>query len=861
MRPHPLAARITHATHATRITRAALALAALLLATPAALAQDPAQRVEVIGVSPLAGQAAPKDQLPSAVQTARAAEIARSHAIDLTGFMSRQLGSVHLNEVQNNPFQADVNFRGFTASPLLGTAQGLSVYVDGVRLNQPFGDVLSWDLIPKSAIASLTLMPGSNPVFGLNTLGGALVIQTKDGLKNPGSVVQALAGGHQRVALEFESGGRRADAEPDALLNKLHWFVTGNRFHEKGWRTVSPSDVSQLFGKLGGNLGAIQLTLTGAVAGNTLNGNGLQEQRLLARDRASVYTQPDTTRNRSLLLNLAASQPLGERWSLSGQAYYRRISTSTYNGDINDDSLGQPVYQPNADEQAALTAAGYSGFPLAGESAANTPFPKWRCIANALLRDAPAEKCNGLINQSRTLQSQFGLAGQADGQGRLAGLDHRFVLGAALDWSRVQFNQGSELGFLSADHGITGVGAFGDGVTGGVVDGAPYDTRVDLSARTRTWSVFASDTVALNAITHLTVSGRYNRTAVQNRDAIVPGGGAGSLDGDHGFAGLNPAIGLTFAASKSLTAYAGFNQGRRAPSAIELGCADPANPCKLPNAMAGDPPLRQVITRTWEAGLRGGLNGAAGARWNLGLFRADNQDDILFVADNAAGYGYFKNFGKTRRQGLEAGFSAPLPGAAGAAGATLGAHYTWLDATLRSSELLGGAGNSQNDEAQGGFPGLAGRIEVRPGDRLPLIPRHLLKVFADLPLGPAMSVSADVTAVGGSWARGNENNAHQPDGTYYLGPGRSAGYALLNLGGDWRPVQGLTVFVQINNLLDRHYTSAAQLGATGFDASGRFLAQPFAANANGARPLVNSTFFAPGAPRSFLIGLRYAFDS
>ena len=831
--------------------------ACLALLAPAALAQGAPQQVEVIGVAPLAGLGVSKDQLAANVQTARAADIERSHAIDLTSFLSRQLGSVHLNETQNNPFQPDVNFRGFTASPLLGTAQGLSIYLDGVRLNQPFGDVVSWDLIPKSAISQISLLPGSNPLFGLNTLGGALVIQTKDGLKNPGSVVQFLAGNHRRVAVEFETGGRRAVEAPDAAVRELNWFVTGNRFHEQGWRSASPSDVNQLFGKLGGRLGDARLVLTAAAADNTLNGNGLQELRLLARDAASVYTQPDTTHNRSLLLNLTASGPLSAALSFSGHAYVRRINTATYNGDINQVALDQSVYQPTAAEQGALAGAGYSGFALAGESAANTPFPKWRCIAHALLHDVPAEKCNGLINQSRTVQTQVGLAGQLQGQAIWAGLSHRFVAGAAFDMSRVQFSQSAELGYLTPARGIVGVGAFGDGVTGGDVAGAPYDTRVDLAARSRTASVLASDTVALNAQTHVTVAGRYNRTVVHTRDAITPGGGAGSLDGDHVFARLNPAAGLTFAASPALTAYAGLNQGSRAPSAIELGCADPANPCKLPNAMAGDPPLKQVVTTTWEAGLRG--SAAATTRWNIGVFRADNRDDILFVADNSAGYGYFKNFGQTRRQGLEAGLVTSLPSATGPL--LLGANYTWIDATYRSAETLGGAGNSANDAALAGLPGVDGRIAVRPGDRLPLIPRHLLKLSANLPLGASLSLAADVTAVVGSTARGNENNAHQPDGVYYLGPGRSAGYAVLNLGGDWRPTPGLTVFVQINNLLDRRYHSAAQLGATGLDGNGHFQAQPFAANANGDRPLLHSTFFAPGAPRSFWLGLRYAFGA
>src|SRR4029077_16173933 len=130
----------------------------------------------------------------------------QSGALDLSAFLNRRVNGVYANEVQSNPFQPDVNYRGYTASPLLGTPQGLSVYMDGVRLNQPFGDVVSWDLIPRLAIATTTVMPGSNPLFGLNTLGGALSVQTKDGRRNPGTVVQGIYGSHVRRALEFEHG-------------------------------------------------------------------------------------------------------------------------------------------------------------------------------------------------------------------------------------------------------------------------------------------------------------------------------------------------------------------------------------------------------------------------------------------------------------------------------------------------------------------------------------------------------------------------------------------------------------------------------------------------------------------------------
>jgi outer membrane receptor protein involved in Fe transport len=800
--------------------------------------------VEIVGTTPLPGIGLPKDQVPANVQSARAEDIDRSHASDLPTFMNRRLGSVHVNEIQNNPFQPDVSFRGFTASPLLGTPQGLSVYLDGVRMNQPFGDVVSWDLIPRVAISSIALMPGSNPLFGLNTLGGALSLATKDGATHPGSSVQVRFGSHGLAEAEFESGG--------SLPTGLDWYAAGDRYHSRGWRNVSPTDIGQLFGKLGWRDSESRVSLSASFADNDMTGNGLQEQRLLERDRASIYTSPDTTKNRSLLLNLAGLRRFGNALTFSGNAYYRNIRTATLNGDVNDDALDQQIYQPNATEQRALAAAGYTGVPTSGANAANTPFPRWRCIANALLNDEPAEKCSGVNNTSDTRQKNYGLAGQLSWQESLAGHANLLVAGGALDVSRVQFTQGSELGYINPDHSITGVGAFGDGgVTGGTIDGVPYDTRVDLSGQTRTWSLFATDTLALEPHTHLTLSGRYNHTTVKNRDAIVPGGGPGSLDSDNTFARLNPAIGITFAPAPALTVYAGYNEGSRAPTAIELGCADPDNPCKLPNALAGDPPLRQVVTRTVELGLRGGSK--AGFAWNAGVFRADSSDDILFVADKPSGFGYFKNFGRTRRQGLEAGLSARIGAMA------IGANYTYLDATYRSTEVIGGAGNSSNDQAQAGFPGVDGTIQIVPGNRIPLIPRQMLKLFADYDISAAWSLGLDMTATGGSLARGNENNQHQSDGIYYLGAGGSAGYAVFNLTVDYRPMPKLRFFALVSNLLDRRYNTAAQLGATAFDATGNVLTQPFPANAAGARPLQYSTFYAPGAPRAFVLGLRYTF--
>ncbi|HXI28642.1 MAG TPA: TonB-dependent receptor, partial [Vicinamibacterales bacterium] len=517
----------------------------------------PTFKVEVIETTPLPGLDLRLDQIPAPVQTAVAADIEASGALELSDFLNRRFTGVFVNETQNNPFQPDLNYRGYTASPLLGTPQGLSIYMDGVRMNQPFGDAVSWDLIPRIAIGAATLMPGSNPLFGLNTLGGALSIQTKDGRTSPGTTVRAVYGSNIRRAVEFEHGGSRPSG--------LDWYVAGNLFAEDGWRDDSPSKVGQLFGKLGWHDAKSDTSLSVGFADDALTGNGLQEQRLLAHDYASVFTKPDQTDNRAALLNLATRREWSRTFSVSGNVYYRHIRTSTFNGDINDASLDQAVYQPNAAEQRALAAAGYTGFPTSGENAANTPFPFWRCIANVLLQDEPATTCNGLLNRSETAQHNYGLSGQGTWRDVLRS-GNSVSVGAGYDGGRSSFSQSTQLAYLNPDRSLTGLDAFADGETGGTLDGAPYDNRVDLDGRVNTGSVFASDVLAIRDAWTVTVSARFNRTSISNVDRLTPGGEAGSLDGEHAYSRLNPAAGVTYSPTRTLNLYAGYSEGSRAPT-------------------------------------------------------------------------------------------------------------------------------------------------------------------------------------------------------------------------------------------------------------------------------------------------------
>jgi outer membrane cobalamin receptor len=166
-----------------------------------------APKVQVVGTTPLPGVGLPLSKVPGNVQSLSARDAREQQTLALPDLLLSNLPSVNVNDVQGNPFQADVNYRGFTASPLLGTPQGLSVFQDGVRINEPFGDVVNWALVPMDTIDTANVIPGSNPLFGLNTLGGALSLQTKRGFTYPNTSLEVSGGSWGRKQGKFETGG------------------------------------------------------------------------------------------------------------------------------------------------------------------------------------------------------------------------------------------------------------------------------------------------------------------------------------------------------------------------------------------------------------------------------------------------------------------------------------------------------------------------------------------------------------------------------------------------------------------------------------------------------------------------------
>ena len=277
---------------------------------------------------------------------------------------------------------------------------------------------------------------------------------------------------------------------------------------------------------------------------------------------------------------------------------------------------------------------------------------------------------------------------------------------------------------------------------------------------------------------------------------------------------MSPALGLTRALGTRWTLYGNVGISSRAPTPVELTCADPSDPCRLPNAFVSDPPLDQVVTRTMEVGTRGswrGLEASAAA------FRTDSRDDILFISSGGlTGSGHFANVGETRRQGAELLLRGRLP-----RDGSWFASYSHLRATFRTGFL---APSANHPEAQ------EGEIAVAPGDRLPLLPEHTAKAGFELPLGKTV-LAASLLHVSNSYLRGDEANLLRP----------LPAYSRLDLHLSQPLGRRLVGFLEVDNVTDEKYATFGLLGNPGevLEDAGD-----------------DPRFLSPGAPRSFVLGLR-----
>ncbi len=711
--------------------------------------------VEVISTTPLPGLAVPKDSVPANVQTGTGADLQAPDVRTIGDFMQRRLDSVNVNAAQGNPFQPDVNFRGFTASPLLGSQIGLSIFQDGVRINEPFGDTVNWDLIPKTAISDMTLIPGSNPIFGFNTLGGSLSLTTKNGFDNPGLSAEMYGGSFGRLAGDFAYGGSQ---------DRFGYFITGNLFDEQGWREHNNSLVRQGFGKLSYRENDTSVDLSWTGANNVLNGVQTVPVSFLSESRTSPYTFPDTFNNQVSFINLVGTHYLSALSVVQGSAYYRGFRSTNFSTNVNSGfDPTQPVAPGNTQGQnvaAAVDTASYG----------------------------------------------FGL--QYSYLGNLGTLKNRLTLGASFDAGRTDFTESAQAANFAADRSNIPVGDF--------------STVTDARTTDNYYALYVTDTLSATERMDVTLAGRYNYAQVNIRDLT---GNTPALDGNNTFSRFNPAVGLTYRAADAMTGYASYNEGMRIPSPVELTCSDPAAPCALPNAFLADPVLKPVIAKTIEAGVRGRL--MERVRWHATAYQTTLSDNILFVSASAGSpsTGFFQNVGTTRNRGIELG----LNGNAGQF--TFAANYSYINAQFRTAFAEQSPNNVTADAN--------GAIQVNPGDRIPSIPQHILKLQAGYLLRDSLWVGVGMYAANWQFARGNENN-QDPSG-------KVPGYAVFSLDARWTFAPGWQLFGEINNLFNAKYETFGVLGTNFFNGPG---------NTFDATATAKELFLSPAAPLGAWIGVR-----
>jgi outer membrane receptor protein involved in Fe transport len=380
------------------------------------------------------------------------------------------------------------------------------------------------------------------------------------------------------------------------------------------------------------------------------------------------------------------------------------------------------------------------------------------------------------------------------------------------------FGASAELGFIEPNYVVQGSGLY-LGPSGVPVSDGP----VSLRATNVYGGLYAIDTFDVTNNFSLLAGGRLNVANIHLQDELGT-----SLNGDDNYVRFNPMVGATYKINADVTAYAGYSEANRAPTPLELGCADPVHPCVIASFLVSDPPLKQVVARTLEAGLRGTHDfgesvGALG--WRLGVFRTDLQDDILNVPSPfQQGFGYFQNVGATRRQGVEAelNFKADR--------LNFYANYAYVDAIFLNSLTL--ASNSPFADANG-------NIHVAPGDKIPMIPRHRFKIGGDYSLTSDLKVSADMVAVGSQYFAGDASNQFS----------KLPAYAVVNVGASYQITKNVQIYARVDNVLNNHYY-----------AYGAFFDTNAVPNfAGGGAPFTDPRTLSPAQPRSIYAGIKAIF--
>ncbi|MCX7281782.1 MAG: TonB-dependent receptor [Alphaproteobacteria bacterium] len=754
-------------------------LAATALLTKPVLAQQASEHVVVYGALPNSDIGVSTDKIPSQLQSITAAQLNAQHGTTVLDALGTQAAGVSLSDTQGNAMFQDLHFHGFEASPLQGTPQGIAVYQNGVRLNEAFGDTVNWDAIPQAAIDRLDVW-SANPVFGLNALGGAVNMVMKNGFTWQG--VEAVAQGGSY-------GHGMSSAQWGIADGDFSFYGAAEGVTDAGWRFHSQSNLARLYADAGWRIGQTELHLVASGAATSLGVIGPTPFGLIQRNTKSVFTFPQTTRNTIGSLALNARSRLDENWQLEGAVYMRSLTQRHVDG--NDGDFERCSNASSFINQLCLQDDAFTRpVPFTGAAALN--FRNQFALLNQGNTAIPftAGAIYGTVDRTSTDSTTHGGTLQVTGNAPLLGFANVLTLGTSIDSSAISFRSTSTLGRIfpdfnvAVDPSLAGAGSIVH--SNGNLGYAP----VTLGATTKYYGLYAVDALDVTDRLTLTAGLRINAADIVTRDRS---GLAAELNGTHGYAHINPLAGLAWKALDNVTIFGGYSEANRAPTPLELDCANPNLPCLLEGALVSDPPLAQVVSRTANLGVRGAQPlGNGTLDWSLSFFRTDSDNDIVALASVIAGRGYFTNVPLTQRQGLD------MTTRYAASHWSMYANWSYLDATY---QFTGTLASSNNPSANA-----AGNVTVTPGRRLPMNPAGTARIGADVDVWENVSLGGEMVVTGSQYFDGDPSNRNA----------KLPATAVINLRASYQFDERWQLFGLVNNVFDdRHALYGAYFDPSG----------------------------------------------
>jgi iron complex outermembrane recepter protein len=704
---------------------------------------------DVVATTPLNGGLIDVSRAPFAVYQTTSQEMQTYNDVTLTDALGRSSPGITIGNSSGSDFEPDLFFRGFEASGVSGTPQGLAVYQNGTRINEAFGDTVNWSLIPANAIDTTTIIT-SNPIFGLNAIGGAVNVTMKNGFTWQGFEAQLEGGSYLRAQEQLQYGKQ---------IGNYSVYIAASQINDGGWRVAGAQQLTSFYGDVGYKANGFESHLSLTAGNNQFGVAAYTPLQQLQNNWGSVFTIPQMTYDQMAMVQWTGSYAYSSTLNFQGGAYFRAFNQQHVDGN------GSSLY----------------------------PCPPYTCLTGPALSQfgtpIPDISHGGALNlgeddDNQTRSRSVGLSGQVVDTDKVYGRPNTLTVGASLDYGWTDYTARSQLGTIS----FTG-DAYPVTPSPFLIYAPPFLTPVAVNGTNTYAGVYALDT--LDVTDRLTVTGgaRFNFAGIN-----LEGASSELLTGYSDYFHLNPTVGFTYKLTPDTSFYAGYAMTNRTPTPLELGCADPMHPCIIEDFLSSDPPLKQVIGNSFELGFRGtnafnqlGLGPQWGKlSWSAGLFRTTLTNDILPIVNTFNGFGYYTNVGTTLRQGAEV--SANWTGDRWSAYA----NYSYVDAIYLTT-FNESSPNNPLQNAQGAIP-------ITNGTQIAGIPKNTVKVGVDYAVTPNWKVGADMLAASGQVLFGNENGAFP----------QAPGYAVFGLHTSYQWNKQIQIYGYAQNIFDqRYYTSGA----------------------------------------------------